>query len=44
LLSHIERLTQVTERQGEMLDRIMSLLNAQAGRQVEVAEPGTKES
>ena len=44
LLSHIERLTQVTERQGEMLDRIMSLLDAQAGRQVEVAEPGTKES
>jgi hypothetical protein len=34
----------VTERQGEMLDRIMSLLDAQAGKQVEAAEPGTKES
>jgi hypothetical protein len=27
LLNHIERLTEVTERQGEMLDRIMALLD-----------------
>jgi hypothetical protein len=44
LLSHIERLTQVTERQGEMLDRIMSLLDAQAGRPVEAEGAGTNES
>ena len=35
LLSHIERLTQATERQGEMLDRIMSMLDARNGKAME---------